>query len=388
MGKARHDISFFGEFADKALEQEFFIYDMKRHAKIVGPVVLMFGLLYMIFIIPDYLTIKDPRSFIIILIIRVVFLVFSVMIFIFVNEITNYANLSYVITAYEILAIIGFFAIIYQYESFSYMLFLSVISMTLAIYIIPNRLIYLHIITLLLSLPFFMHYIKYIEGIKPNVYWQLLAYYLIALSYCNIEYYITNYYKRKQFVESRELFRISITDSLTGIYNRAKFSEELVYWADYSSRYENPLSLVMIDIDDLKKINDSYGHIMGDSVIKSIALTIKNTIRNTDIFARLSGDEFAIILPNTDISQSIEMMERVRIYVSENKYENVENVTCSLGLVELKENEKPDSLLKRADKLLYGAKSSGKNIVISETSEIGKQIEQASLYNESMFLRK
>jgi diguanylate cyclase (GGDEF)-like protein len=365
----KRDISFLGEFVDKALEKEFFDYDMKRYAKFIGPVSLVFGAIYMMFLISDYFAIKNPFSFMTILIVRTLFIVMSVVIYLAAKKINDYTKLAYLITVYEILAIIGFLVIIEHYESLTLLLFFSVMAMTLAIYIIPNKLIFSQIISVLLSLSFFIFYAKHIEGIEASVLLKMVAYNFIIIIYCNIGAYLTNYYKRKQFIDSRELLRVSITDSLTGIYNRGKFNEEINKWIDYCNRYENPLSLVMLDIDDFKRVNDCYGHLIGDSVIQNIASTIKKAIRNTDIFARWGGEEFAILLPNTDIHQTMEMMERVRICIQNNKYNIVENITCSFGLVKLRKNENAESLLQRVDKLLYIAKDAGKNAVVGEDGE-------------------
>jgi diguanylate cyclase (GGDEF)-like protein len=366
----KHDISFLGEFVDKALEEEFFDYDMKRYAKFIGPVSLIFGAIYMMFLISDYFAIKNPFSFMVILIVRTLFIVMSVVIYLAVKKINDYTKLAYLITVYEVLAIIGFLVIIEHYKSLTLLLFFSVMAITLAIYIIPNKLIYSQIISVLLSLTFFIFYAKHIEGIEASVFLKMVAYNFIIIIYCNIGAYLTNYYKRKQFIDSRELLRVSITDSLTGIYNRAKFNDEINQWIDYCNRYETPLSLVMLDIDNFKRVNDCYGHLIGDSVIQNIASTIKKAIRNADIFARWGGEEFAILLPNTDIHQTMEMMERVRICIQNSKYNKVENITCSFGLVTLRKNENAESLLQRVDKLLYIAKDAGKNAVVGEDGEL------------------
>jgi diguanylate cyclase (GGDEF)-like protein len=351
---------------DKALEKEFFDIDMRRYAKVIRPVSLIFGVFYMMFIISDYFSIDNSVSFMIIFMIRVLFLALSAVVFIVIKKIHNYTKLAYLITAYEILAVIGFLLIINYYESLTLLIFFSIMAITLAIYITPNKLMFAQIIAVFLSLSFFIFHAKRIENMETSLFLKIVAYNLIIMIYCSIGAYLNNFYKRKQFIDSRELQRVSITDSLTGIYNRAKFNEELKYWIDYCSKYENPLSLVMIDIDNFKRVNDDFGHLIGDSVIQNIASIIKKAIRNTDIFARWGGEEFVILLPNTDIQQAMEMADRMRICIQENKYDKAENITCSFGLAALRKNEKAESLLQRVDKLLYEAKNFGKNAVVGE----------------------
>ena len=363
----KDEISFFGEFVDKDLEREFFDYDMRRYAKVVGPVALVFGAIYMMFLMGDYLAIENPSSFLMILLIRSLFLSTSVILYLAVKKIRNYTKLACLITAYEFLAILGFFIIIYYYESLSLLLFFSVMAMTLAIYITPNKVMYTQIISVFLSLSFFTFYAKRIEGIDSTGFLKIAAYHLIILCYCNIGAYVTNYYKRKQFADARELLRVSTTDPLTGIYNRAKFNGELNQWVEYCNANESDLSLVIFDIDDFKRVNDSYGHLVGDSIIQNITSAIKKAIRNTDVFARWGGDEFVILLPGTDTHQALEMMDRMRVCVQNSQYHKEANVTCSFGLAALRKNESAEALLQRADQLLYDAKGCGKNMVICES---------------------
>ena len=362
----KYKINFLCEFVDKDLELEFLNNEMRRYAKIIGPVTIIFGIIYMMFFISDYFTIENSKSIMIIFLIRALFLFVSVVVYIAVKKIDNYVNLAYLISFYELLAIIAFIVILYQYEFLTVLSFFSVVAMMLAIYIIPNKLINSLFIATVLSLSFFIFPAKNIAGIDTAVFLKIIAYDLIILVYCNIGSFLTNFYKRKQFADSRELLRVSITDTLTGIYNRAKFNEELNRWIEYCRRYENPLSLVIFDIDDFKKVNDNHGHFIGDHVLQSIALLIKDIIRNTDIFARWGGEEFVILFPNTEIQQAVEITERIRIFIEKSKYDKVENVTCSFGLVTLRKDEDAESFLKRADNHLYNAKNYGKNIVISE----------------------
>lgn len=372
-GKAKYDISFSGEFVDKTLEKEFFNYAMKHYSRIIGPVALIFGVIYMLFIIDDYFAIESPSSFMAILIVRVLFLMVSVVIYFCIKKITDYSNLAYLITVYEIWAIISFMVIIYLYGSISFISFFSVMAITLAVYITPNRLINAQIISAFFNLSFFIFSANHLENIEIGMLWKIISYSLIFIIFGNIQAYMANFYKRKQFADNRELLILSITDSLTGIYNRVKFDQELSRWIDYCNRYENPLSMVIFDIDDFKKVNDNYGHLFGDSVLQNITSIIKKFIRSTDIFARWGGEEFVILLPNTNIHQAMEITERLRIYIQKSKYDRLVNITCSFGLVSLQNNENAESLLQRADKLLYEAKEQGKNTVACEVYKIGEQ---------------
>jgi diguanylate cyclase (GGDEF)-like protein len=350
---------------------------------LVGFTAIIFGLICMLFIISDYFAIKSYSSFMVILLTRVLFLMVSIVIYFAVKKINDYSKLVYLITTYEIVFFVSFIVIINQYGSISFISFFSIMAITLAAYIIPNRLINSQIISVLFTLSFFIFYDNHIEHMETSMLLKLIGYSLIFITFGNIQAYLTNFYRRKQFADSRELLRLSVTDSLTGIYNRMKFEQELDWWIDFSKRYGNTLSLVIFDIDNFKNVNDDFGHIIGDAVLKNVTTIIQSAIRNTDIFARWGGDEFVVLLPNTDIEQAIVITERMRICIQKNKYDGVKNVTCSFGLVSLQNNENTESLLRRADKFLYQAKEQGKNTV---ACEVGKSLEQvkASTYVKSI----
>lgn len=371
--KEKCKISFSGEFADQNLEKEFQQYDMNHYSRYIGPVAIVFGVIFILFTISDYFFIKSASHFMIIFLIRALFLALSIILCFIVRKINNYFRLTSLITVYEIYFYISFLVIINQYGPIGLMPFFSIMAITLAVYITPNRLIISQIISILFNVFFFIFYTQWIEHIEPAILLKLLGYSLIFMIFGNIQAYLTNYYRRKGYASNRELLRLSVTDPLTGINNRIKFDHELGKWADLSSRYGDPLSLVILDIDSFKKVNDNCGHLIGDNILRNVTLRIKSKIRNTDIFARWGGDEFVILFPNTDISQALEITERIRDCIQKSKYDKVKNVTCSFGLVSLRKNESTESLLQRADELLYNAKAQGKNTVVYETYQNGEK---------------
>jgi diguanylate cyclase (GGDEF)-like protein len=148
-----------------------------------------------------------------------------------------------------------------------------------------------------------------------------------------------------------KITEISETDGMLGIYNRSKFFKTL-------NRYKQNLSLIMIDVDHFKEINDNYGHLLGDEILKRISEIIKNEVRTIDLFARYGGDEFMILSPETNIDEAINLAKRLKNLLEKEKFPKVENVSCSFGVTQLKETDTIDSLIKRVDKGLYKAKES------------------------------
>lgn len=160
------------------------------------------------------------------------------------------------------------------------------------------------------------------------------------------------------------LKELSSTDSLTRIYNRMAFNELLQTELNRAKRYKTGLSLIMFDIDHFKKINDTYGHLTGDSVLKEMVTLVKQKIRNVDIFARWGGEEFMILAPETSTEASYELAERLCAAVAEFSFAEAGNVTASFGVAPLMDgNDDADILIKRADNALYRAKETGRNRV-------------------------
>ncbi|MDF2547753.1 MAG: diguanylate cyclase [Anaerosolibacter sp.] len=161
-----------------------------------------------------------------------------------------------------------------------------------------------------------------------------------------------------------ELEEMAKLDSLTRLYNHRYIYDRLEEEIQRSKRYHHDLSIVMIDIDKFKEVNDIYGHPTGDEVIVKVSNALKNICRSTDILGRYGGEEFLIILPETSLSQGIKLAERLRSQVSELTYSHPTlQVTISGGVASL-ENHSALELVKKADHLLYKAKSSGRNKIM------------------------
>ncbi|KTD29718.1 two component response regulator with GGDEF domain protein [Legionella maceachernii] len=173
---------------------------------------------------------------------------------------------------------------------------------------------------------------------------------------------------KKLEVSNEEIRILSITDPLTGLYNRRYFDNCLQREIQRAKRNKYPLSLILIDIDNFKFINDTYGHPYGDEYLILIATVLKKMIRRTnDILVRLGGDEFAAILANMDMDEIRDFCEKIRLEFS--KVNPHKNITLSIGIICIKPSNKDETkrILALLDKLLYQAKERGKNNTISQT---------------------
>jgi diguanylate cyclase len=155
------------------------------------------------------------------------------------------------------------------------------------------------------------------------------------------------------------------TDVLTGLYNRRKFNELLTAALTRSRRYGRPLSVIIFDIDHFKRINDTYGHQIGDTVLQELAKTVAANIRSSDALARWGGEEFVIVACETGLSQAANLAEKIRQVVDTHPFTDVGHVTISLGVTTYTPHDSVDTLMIRVDKALYHAKSGGRNRVES-----------------------
>lgn len=160
-------------------------------------------------------------------------------------------------------------------------------------------------------------------------------------------------------IKKKILQELAIKDGLTNLYNHKHIHEILEANIKTVRRYSRTLSLLMIDIDNFKKVNDTYGHPFGDIVLAKVAGIIKETVRDSDIVGRYGGEEFIIILPETSSKEAFILGERVRKAIEEYEYDNGVKVTISGGVSQLIENS--EQLIRDADQLLYKSKHTGKN---------------------------
>jgi len=160
---------------------------------------------------------------------------------------------------------------------------------------------------------------------------------------------------------------MALTDPLTGLYNRRMFMELAKKELSRAQRYGEPLSLVLLDIDHFKKINDTYGHDAGDLAIRHVAEILRKNLRSADVVARWGGEEFVILLPKTELEEAVKVAEKLRRLVEGDLLKlpdgKTVRLTFSAGVSTFREGESLDQLLKEADEALYEAKRKGRNRV-------------------------
>ena len=160
-----------------------------------------------------------------------------------------------------------------------------------------------------------------------------------------------------------ELVQLASIDPLTLISNRRKFDDMLHYELNRDSRYHNGLSLIFCDLDHFKAINDVHGHKVGDDVLKEFTRLVSSHIRKTDTFSRWGGEEFALLLPDTNIARATKIAEKLRKETERYDFPCVGKVTASFGVSQFIVGDDESTLINRADKALYNSKQNGRNRV-------------------------
>jgi diguanylate cyclase (GGDEF)-like protein len=172
---------------------------------------------------------------------------------------------------------------------------------------------------------------------------------------------------RNREIKSRkdEIRRLSLTDPLTGLGNRRRLDDALITEVERTQRDDQPLTLVMFDLDHFKAVNDEWGHEMGDLVLKEMGATIRGILRPADIAARRGGEEFVVLLPGTKLEEGVACADRLRQKIEGLKFNFPSSVTASFGVANLQPSEAGLALMERADQALYQAKKEGRNRVMA-----------------------
>jgi diguanylate cyclase (GGDEF)-like protein len=164
-----------------------------------------------------------------------------------------------------------------------------------------------------------------------------------------------------------QLARLEVVDPVTDCPNRRGFYQLLAPWLALARRPGQPTALVLIDLDEFKRINDAYGHLLGDTVLRGVVAVAKQQLRDSDQLGRLAGVEFALLLPRTSLADAVQVAERVRAAIEATPVKldrAIVKLTASMGVTSLRADDTNVSLFNRADEALRAAKGAGRNTVV------------------------
>lgn len=210
---------------------------------------------------------------------------------------------------------------------------------------------------LVFVLGYFLHPVLYISPRVPlDAFVQALSSFIFAGA-------LAYFYERIRSSHEKLLLKNAEFDFLTGINNRRSLSYLMEYEIAQALRYQKKLSFLILDVDDFKNVNDTYGHNAGDVLLQSLALLARDAIRRSDIIARWGGEEFAILMPETELKNAEILAEKIRLKIQNQQFLTVGHITVSIGVAELRMGDNIHGLVNRADKALYEAKRDNKNNV-------------------------
>ena len=195
-----------------------------------------------------------------------------------------------------------------------------------------------------------------LESFVMHCFWMLASFSFGFL----VAYLLERSYK-EVFSTHEQLIQLATTDKLTGLYNRAKLDELLQNKLDRTEKFQHPFGLVIMDLDHFKKINDTYGHLAGDTVLREVSMLITKRLSPTDKVIRWGGEEFLFICVETDKIKVLERVKKLCLKIEEHHFSIPAKITASFGLTHYTKGDTIDSMIKRADDALYLAKNSGRN---------------------------
>ena len=204
------------------------------------------------------------------------------------------------------------------------------------------------------------------QGIDYTLAWQITAAGSVILL-------LVLYWNRKLKVLNRALAHLSVTDQLTDLFNRQKLAEVFASELQRTRRFGQPFSVILLDIDHFKLVNDQHGHQAGDRVLVAVARLLAEKTRETDTVGRWGGEEFLSICPQTDPPGAMILAEKVRAGIAEFDFPLVHHVTISLGVATCRPDDDIDGLIARADAALYEAKNAGRNRVFGECTSLPEE---------------
>ena len=361
----QYALNWYSEFCDKKIEDEYRESEKTTSLKTVRVLVLLLGSLFTLFIFSDFIFYRDVDSLFAIASLRVLVLLAVLFAFYLTGRIKKYCNVLLMITIVQVFIFAVFLLISVLNRGREPAIQLaSILLLIVAMFSIPNLWKNSLIASIIIMVSYMIFGRAFIQS-SPYLTMARQGLYLgVGLIFCAVCIYGRERSQRRHYSAEKQMELMIITDKLTGIYNRGRFEYILDRWI--KNRRHNPFCLVLFDIDNFKRVNDQFGHGVGDQVLIAVSNVINSSIRDTDIFARWGGEEFVILFSNVHIDMAMILAERLRIAVENYNFDKVGRVTISLGVAEHRAEESIIDFVERADGKMYEAKRAGRNKVMGD----------------------
>ena len=317
-----------------------------------------------LFLLCDLFFIQDRAERLIAGILRYCFSILLILLIRKLQRIKTFAAFSIVVSLQEVLAVLMFLSVLQFYENPEFMVqSMGMLLTILVIFLVPNRWENMLVLAIAASGAFFLLAYFRFPNILLREFTAAVFYAAMTILLCAVKTIGTDRAAQREFAAKTRLEQTSSRDFLTSAATRERLEEEAKRWMNFCRRQGLPLCLVFADVDDLKQINDRFGHTMGDAALREVAAVMRNQLRNSDTIARWGGDEFVLLLPNVTLQNAVLLLDRVRLAVSQIRLSDGITVSCSFGVVQMDPDSDYAQMLSAADKMMYHAKKDGKGRV-------------------------
>ena len=352
----------FGNKKNKQHGETFNIYRLSISSYVVKAFVGIIGIFNLVLLVPDMMNLPSSASKVLAAGLRIFFTIMLALLYIRIKRIKSFEFLSLIVTFFELCAAVVFLIIFHLYISPDFTIqLLGVFIIIIIVFLIPNRWVYTVVVSIFLSAGFLISSYTKIAGLDSALFIASIVYLSIEIGLCAVFVYFFNRYQRGEYMAKTELRRVYATDPLTQIGNRVRLEDEAEKWIAFCKRHHLRLSLVVIDIDNMKQVNDQYGHPIGDEILCEMAQTMHTQLRKNDVCIRWGGDEFILLLPHTDVIEAKSLSERIRHEMLIHKFCVDMPITCSCGIAGMNDEYNLSQMIRQADAAMYIAKKQGKN---------------------------
>jgi diguanylate cyclase (GGDEF)-like protein len=340
-------------------------YRLSASLPAVRAFVVIIGIFNLALLIPDMINLKGS-ALALDFAMRLLFTAVCAVLYYRLRRFRTFKALAAAITAAELLAVAVFLAVFSLYDSPDFMIqLLGIMLIIFVVFMVPNRIFLALIVSVLAAAGFLVVAYGAFTATDSVRYFASAVYIAIEIMFGAVFMLIFLNYQRREYTANKELQKLYATDPLTQVGNRVRLEKEAYKWLAFCSRHSLPLSLVIIDVDDMKRVNDLHGHLMGDATICELVHTVCGHLRRNDVCVRWGGDEFVLLLPGTGTADALYLIERIRCEVEAHAFPAETRITCSFGVADTRRSVTLEELLECADQSLYQAKKQGKNAACS-----------------------
>jgi len=317
----------------------------------------------LLLLIPDLMNISDQSVWMLIAV-RTVYSAVVLSSLFWIIRFESFLARSIVTSVLEVMAVIIFLFVFRLYPQADFLIqMMGVMAIILVTFIVPNVWLFSVGISFLAAAGFLLLAKMGIGDLAPGHFYAGMVYLAFEIVVGAIYSLSFLRYQYREFVAKTELERIYSTDPLTKIGNRVKLEEEANKWLTFCEKDNQPLCLVLLDVDNLKQINDDHGHLVGDTVLYETAQILRSKLRKKDVCVRWGGDEFILLLPCMSVDQAHKLATEIKDTITSYEFSARIEISCSFGITQMQRGQSLEQLIAQADASMYLAKAHGKNTI-------------------------